>query len=302
MSLLWRLGSLLGLLAVGVGARQVGLLDERRTRWLTALAFYVALPALVFGATYDQRAGTLVSPALVVGVTAVFATMAGVAWAVHRRHPTRARRSVAIVQSYHSNLGFLGVPLVAATLGEAATAVASVVLGISLLLQVPLTVVALVGINEADASVRVELAALARNPVLLALAAGLAAAAVDLAVPAAVDGALGVLGALALPVALLGVGASLRVDLADLDAGATGSVVALKVGLMPAVAWAVFSVLAVSRAAFAATVLLFGMPSAVSTYVYASELGGDARFASVNVFTTTVASLVTIAVILQVVG
>lgn len=40
------------------------------------------------------------------------------------------KRSVAIVQSYHGNMGFLGLPLVAATMGGEAAAVASVMLGV----------------------------------------------------------------------------------------------------------------------------------------------------------------------------
>jgi predicted permease len=302
MEVLWRLGYLLAFLTIGLGGRQVGLLNERRTEWLTAIAFYVALPALVFGATYDQDLGDLLSPALVVGVVVIILGTAAIAWVVHRRHGGRDRWSVAVVQSYHSNLGFLGVPLVELTLGGAATAAASVVLGVSLLVHVPLTIVVLATVNDAEASIRGEMSGLAKNPVLVSLALGLLSAAAGLSLPAAVGTGLAQIGDLALPLALLGVGASLQVDLDELDARATGRVVAMKVAVMPAVAWTVFSVLSVSKAAFAAVVLLFGMPSAVSTYVYASELGGDERFASVNVFVTTLASLATVVLILQVVG
>jgi len=302
MELLWRLGYLLGLLAVGVGARQVGVLTERRTEWLTGLAFYVALPMLIFSATYDEDLGSLVSPALVLGVFLVITLTAAAAVVVTTRQTSRARRSVAIVQSYHANLGFLGVPLVAMTLGETATAAASVVLGISLLFHVPLTIILLVTLNDAEASFASELGELARNPVLLSLAAGLAGAAIDLSIPASLATGLSWGGSLALPLAVLGVGASLQLNLAEFDPAATGAVVAMKVGVMPLVAWTVFSTLTVSATAFAAAVLMFGMPTAVSTYVYTSELGGDAEFASVNVFASTVASLGSIVVILQVVG
>ena len=302
MEVLRRLGFLLALLAVGYAARRAGLLTERRTEWLTGVAFYVALPALVFGATYDRPLAALLSPALLAGVPLVICGTAVIAWLVARREPSQARRSVAIVQSYHANLGFLGVPLVALTLGEAATAVASVVLGVSLFVHVPLTILTLVAINDADASVRGELAELATNPVLVALVAGLAASAAGLSLPGTVDAGLGILGEFALPLALLGVGASLEVDAGALDPGATGSVVALKVAVMPALAFGVFTLLAASQAAVATAVLMFGMPSAVSTYVYANELGGDARFASVNVFATTVASLLLVAVAIQFLG
>jgi len=297
-----RLGYLLVLLAVGVGARRVGLLNERRTGWLNDLAFYVALPALIFSSTYDQPLADLVSPALVGGALLVFGTMVGLAWVVHSRQPSRSRRSVAVVQSYHSNLGFLGVPLVGATLGDSAVATASVVLGIGVLTQTPLTVGSLIAINDADADLWDELRGIATNPVLIALFAGLTASQVGLSVPGTVDTGLGAVSELALPVAVLCVGASLRLSSEGLDYGLTGSVVAMKVAVMPALAWGVFTALAVEPASVAPAVLMFGMPTAVSTYVYANELGGDAGLASLNVFVTTVASLASVAVIVTVLG
>jgi len=302
MSVAARLGYLLVLLAVGVGARQVGVLNERRTGWLNDLAFYVALPALVFSSTYDQPLEDLVSPALVGGALLVFATMVALAWVVHGRRAAGSRRSVAVVQSYHSNLGFLGLPLVGATLSETAAATASVVLGVGVLTQTPLTVGALIAINDADADVRAELRGVATNPVLLAIVAGLTASQVGLTLPGAVATGLGAVSELALPVAVLCVGSSLRLSSEGLDYGLTGSVVAMKVGVMPLVAWGVFTLLAVDPATVAPAVLMFGMPTAVSTYVYANELGGDAQLASLNVFVTTVASLASVAVIVQVLG
>jgi predicted permease len=45
---------------------------------------------------------------------------------------------------------------------------------------------------------------------------------------------------------------------------------------------------------------MFGSPTAVSTYVYANELGGDERFASIAIFATTLASLATLLVLFRV--
>ncbi|MFC7140443.1 AEC family transporter [Halosimplex aquaticum] len=302
MEVFVRLGYLLALLGVGVAARRAGVLNDRRTGWLNDAAFYVALPALVFSSTYNRALGELVSPALVAGVLVVFATVIGLAWLVHRRRPSRARRSVALVQSYHSNLGFLGLPLVQATLGDAASGTAAVVLGVGILVQTPLTVCSLIAINDADADVATELRGVATNPVLIALAAGLSVSTAGLGVPGAVATGLGWVSTLALPIALLCVGASLQVVDADVDYGLTGSVVAMKIGLMPALAWVVFTLLSVDATAAAAVVVMLGMPSAVSTYVYSTELGGDSQLASLNVFATTLASLATVALILEVMG
>lgn len=302
MDVLGRLLGLLALLLIGTGLRTSGILDESRTQRLNDVAYYVALPALIFVSTYDRAIDELLTPALFLGLLAVVFGTAGLAWVVHRSRPASGRQSVAIVQSYHSNIGYLGLPLVAATFDAQVTAIASVVLGVVSLTQVPLTVLVLTTINGADATVGSELGRLARNPVLVTLLAGLTVGSLGLSLPAVVTGGLDVLGTLALPIALLCVGASLQLDRPDVDVGATGSVVALKIALMPALGWLVFSLLSVDAATFTATIVMLGTPTAVSTYVFANELGGDETFASLNVFLTTLASVASLFVLIRAVG
>ncbi|MFC7237566.1 AEC family transporter [Saliphagus sp. GCM10025317] len=302
MEVLLRLLALLAVVLAGAGLRSAGILDATRTTRLNAATYYVALPALIFVATYDQAIASLLSPALFVGIVAVLATTAALAWAVHRNRDSSARRSVAVVQSYHSNLGYLGIPLVAATFDASVTAIASVILGIATLLQAPLTITILVAFNGAETSARRQLVRLLKNPVLLALVAGMVVGSVGLSVPGPFVTSLDVLATLALPLALVCVGASLEFDLPELDPVATGAVTAMKVAVMPAVAWAIFSALAVDDATFTAAVVMLAMPTAVSTYVFSSELGGDERFASLNVFVTTVASVLTLFVVIALVS
>ncbi|GAB3033005.1 AEC family transporter [Natronobiforma cellulositropha] len=302
MEVVGRLVFLLVLVAVGVGLRASGHLGQTRTARLNAVAYFVALPALIFVSTAGQAVGDLLTPTLLAGLLVVFTTTVALAWVVHRKQANPARRSVAIVQSYHSNLGYLGVPLIAATFDAEVTAIASVILGVVSFVQLPTTILFLSTINGADVSLRHELGRLARNPVLLALVAGLTVGSVGLTVPGPATAGLETVGALALPLALLCVGASLRLELPAADLGATGSVVALNVLSMPVLAWAVFSLLAVDSATFAAAVVMLGTPTAVSTFVFASELGGDEAFASRNVFATTVVSILTLIVIIALVS
>ncbi|AGB31065.1 auxin efflux carrier [Natrinema pellirubrum DSM 15624] len=302
MEVVGRLVALLVVLVGGAGVRAIGVLDDRRTALLNDLAYYVALPALIFVSTFDRSIAALLSPALLGGLLLVVFGTAGVAWVVHWHRDSSARRSVAIVQSYHSNLGYLGLPLVAATFDPTVTAIASVVLGVVSLTQVPLTVVILSSLNAAGATVTGELRRLATNPVLVTLLAGLTIGSLGLGVPSPVAVGLDAVGSLALPVALLCVGASLDIDRSSIDAATTAAVVACKVVVMPALAWLVFSALAVDTATFIASVVMLGTPTAVSTFVFASELGGDPEFASLNVFVTTLSSIATLFVLITLVG
>jgi len=302
MEVVGRLLALLAVLLIGAGLRTTGILDRRRTELLNAFAYYVALPALIFVSTYDRAIGELLSPALVGGLLFVLFTTVGLAALVHRNRDSSGRRSVAIVQSYHSNLGYLGLPLVAATFDASVTAIASVVLGVVTLTQMPLTILVLSTLNGADVSLARELRGLATNPVLMTLVGGLAVGSLGISIPSTAATGLDAVGSLALPVALLCVGASLKVDPSDIDLEATAAVVALKIGLMPVLAWLVFSTLAVDAATFSASVVMFGTPTAVSTFVFANELGGDREFASLNVFVTTLLSIASLFVLITLVG
>ena len=297
-----RLLALLILLVVGTGLRVTNVLNKSRAAQLNTLTYYIALPALIFGSTYQRSITTLLSPTLFEGLVLVLIATVALAWIIHRNHTPNQRRSVALVQSYHSNLGYLGLPLVAATFNPRVTAIASVILGVVSLIQVPLTLLVLTMMSNTDTQLTRELRRLATNPVLISLVIGLTVGSAELAIPSAVVAGLDALGTLALPLALLCVGSSLEVDLSAVDLSTTGWVVALKNGCMPALAWGIFSLLAVNSATFTASVVMLGTPTAVSTFVYANELGGDERFASLNVFVTTVISIVTLFLIIQLVN
>ncbi|GAA0674046.1 AEC family transporter [Natronoarchaeum mannanilyticum] len=299
MSLVSNLLYMLVLLGVGIAGRSLGVLTPSRRELLNALAFYVALPALIFSSMYAQQLDEVLTPALLAGLWSVLVVMVAAGWIVHRSARSNRERSVAIVQSYHGNLGFFGLPIVAATFGDVTTAKASILLGMGALTQVPLTILILVVLNDREASFVDELQQFAKNPVILSLAAGLAVALTGVPVPDIATTGLDVLSQFALPIAVICVGGALSLESADVDLPTVGSVVALKVFLMPAVALAAFSLLSSSPSTVRAGVVMLAMPSAVSTYVYATEYGGDERLASVDVFATTVVSLATIFVLLR---
>lgn len=301
MDVLTRLVVMIGLLAVGVGLRTVGVLDATRVRWLNSVAFYVVLPALVFDSTHAEPLGEIVTLRLLAGVVVLVVVMAGLAWTVHRRIDAKPARAAATVQSYHTNLGYIGLPVVATALGGRAAAVGSVILGIGALVQIPLTVTLLVGITGTATNVRDEVRRLGTNPVLIALLVGLAVSQAPVAVTGASADGIALIAEAALPVALLCVGGSIELESIDFDRSIVGAVLALKLLVMPAVTWLVFTGLGTDPWALRTAVVMFGAPAAVSTFVYVTEMGGDRRLASVNVFLTTVASAVTLSALIAIV-
>lgn len=300
MSLASNLAYMLILLGAGAAGRHTGVLTGLRVERLSQFAFYIALPAMVFASTAERTLEDVLSARLVGGALAVLALSAAAAWVVHRSETPTARRSVAVVQSYHGNLGFLGLPIVATTYGGLAAAKASLLLGALALVQIPLTITILVALNGRDTDLVSEVSGALVNPPIAALLLGLSVAAARVTVPPVTEVPLSVLGSLALPAALLSVGASLVVERGDVPPWTVGRVVALKVLLMPVLALAVFALLGADPSTRAAGVTMLAMPCAVSTFVYASELGGDTALASVDVLVTTVVSFGVVFMLTQV--
>lgn len=299
LELLLLLLAMLVVLAIGRGARAVGVFPPSRRERVNAFAYYVALPALVFASTYDQPIGEVLTARLLGGIAVVIGTTAALSWLVHRTVPTAATRSVATSQSYHSNLGYLGLPVVAMTFGSVTTARASIVLGIGSLLQLLLTVTVLSTMNGSDVPLRRELAGVATNPIILTVALGLSASAIGLSLPSAPAAGIDLLGDAALPLALLVVGGALTLEASSIDYGTVGVVVATKLLVMPAIALLVFVLAGAEVETVRAGVVMFAMPTAVSTFVFASELGGDRDLASVNVVATTVGSVASLLVVVR---
>jgi len=301
VSLLYSLLAMLVLLAAGIAARRMGILAPTRRERLNAFAYYVALPALILSSTYDQPLSDVLSPELFAGVTGTLLAVAGIAYVLHSRDADPAARSVATVQSYHSNLGYLGVPVVATTFGSLATAKAALILGIAALVQIALTVTILTTMNDSEASMASELGSVVANPAILSVLVGLGASVAGVGIPARADTGLDYLGQLALPIALLCVGAALVLEAEAIPFRTVGSVVLVKLVVMPVVALGAFLLVGASDSTIQAGVVMMAMPSAVSTYVFASELGGDRHLASINVFATTVFSVGTLLLVVQVV-
>jgi hypothetical protein len=142
----------------------------------------------------------------------------------------------------------------------------------------------------------------AGNPVSLAAVTGIGWAAAGLPLPLVLLRSLDILSGLALPMALLIIGASLGFSLLS------GRVVLLllnctaKLVLLPAVGLCLFRLFGLETAVYLPGLILLAAPTATLTYIMANEMGGDADFAVAVISAGTMASALTIAAWLTTVG
>jgi predicted permease len=134
---------------------------------------------------------------------------------------------------------------------------------------------------------------LARNPLILATLAGLAFNLLGLRLPELATTTLGRIGAAALPIGLMAVGAGLTFGGLRAAPALAAALLAIRHAVLPLAALALVITLALPPAQQAVVVAFAALPTASSAYVLAARMGGHGGF---------VAGLVTLSTLIGMVG
>ncbi|NMG43915.1 AEC family transporter [Aromatoleum toluvorans] len=135
---------------------------------------------------------------------------------------------------------------------------------------------------------------LSRNPLVLATLAGLLFNLTGLDLPGPVTSFLKRLGDAAVALGLLAVGAALRWEMVGGRWSGSAWIVAVKLLLLPALAWQIGRALGVEGIAFDTLVLFAALPSASSAYILAMRMGGDGAGVAWLISATTLLAVPTL--------
>lgn len=282
-----------GLIALGLMVRRLDILDDQMGESLSKFVFTLAIPALLFS-TLSRSDMPAIQPwgywgAYFAGVAAVWL----VADLASRRlmDDSRAGAVVAGFAAGQANLVLIGIPLILSAYGEAAATPLFLLIGI----HFPITMtVATLMLEGRDASFLNLFKKLARHPLILAIVAGGIARISGLALPEPVWTMLEMLGAAAVPGALIATGVALHRY--GLHAGwkMPGLIVVLKLIVHPAIVYViVFHVITLPPLWAATAVLLAACPTGINAYLLAQNYREGVALASSSVFLTTLFALAT---------
>ncbi|ACZ30045.1 Auxin Efflux Carrier [Xylanimonas cellulosilytica DSM 15894] len=279
----------------GVGAQEA----------LNRIAFFVAIPALLFTIISEADLGTLLSaPLLVQASAAVLAAGAFLVVSAVRLRLTASEATVGAVASGYVNANNIGLPVAAYVLGDA-TVVVPVIL-LQLLILAPITLTLLDAQTSGQVSWRFVLMQPLRNPIILASVAGALVSGFGGTVPAVVREPLVILGGAAIPMMLMAFGMSLHGSRplhrdSSRAAAATSSVV--KAVVMPVLAFVLARyAFRLDDAAVLTSVLLAGLPTAQNVYNYAARYRRGEILARDTILVTTLSSPATLLVAAALLG
>lgn len=286
------------IIALGFGAGRVGFFGDEATVYLTKFVFYFALSAMLFRFAANLSFDALWQPdfllAYLVGTGVAYVFFTVVAFIRGSKVEQAAFEAQAAVIG---NVGFLGIPMMALLLGEAAVVPVMMVLAVDLLVFGSLIVLIVTAARSGVVSLsifRILIVGLLKNPMLVSIGAGLAWSALQWPIPGPMNDALEILGNAATPGALFAIGASLAGRSAD--------------GLGTA-AWLAFGKLVVHPAVVAITVLMFftvdpyaagvmiacaALPTAGNVYILAQHYGVAPARVSATILISTVISILTL--------
>lgn len=196
--------------------------------------------------------------------------------------------------SFRGNFGFVGLALCGSIFGSAGIALAALYLAFLIPLYNLLSVIALSG---ADAGNKLSFGKFIKkivlNPLVIAIAIGSALALLNINIPDILLKPADYIASISLPVALLGVGATLQFKNRDYSMRDTLLACVFKLIAMPLIGTFVALSFSVQGVQLGVMFILFSVPTAVVTFPLAKSMGANGKLASAIVVFTCIASLLT---------
>jgi malonate transporter and related proteins len=285
------------LILLGVAMRRWFGLREDFWPQMDRLIYYVFFPALLFNTLahfeINLRAAT---PMLIV---ATLFMCAGIVLGYVAKYLFDAPAKVysATFQSSFRFNSYVGLAIAGGLHGHEGLAAIGLLMGF----MVPLANVASV-LMLARHSESHWLKEILLNPLIIATAGGIAFSLADIPLPTMFNTTLGLLSEASLPLGLVAVGAGLRLQGLHSHPGTLWYGVAVKLLVLPAVAWGLASAFGLSGVYFHIAVLLAALPVSTVAYVLAKRMGGDGDTIAAQVMLSTLLSALTLPLWLLLMG
>jgi malonate transporter and related proteins len=292
---------------VGFGLRRFNVIGEAQWAGLDQLCYFVLFPAIIFkeiaaadfsGVPVLQMAG-----AMVLAVSVMIGLLAALSRPLMAGLGMNGPQFTSLVQGaarWHTFIAFAIIPL---QFGPAALSLGAVsAAAMTPLLNILCVIVMARFAAEAKLSARALLLSIIRNPFVFSSLGGVAWQMSGLELPGMALQVLDMIGRGALGLALLTVGAGLRLGDAISNWPPVAAAVVLKLLAMPLIMAGMLMLMGVEGQAFAVAMLCAAVPTGSGAYVLARQMGGDAPMVANMLTLQVIAAAVTIPLVLYLSG
>lgn len=287
------------MMMLGYFLRRIGLVTQKFADAANTFVFKICLPLVLFDDLYQMDIAAAWDGGFVAFCAAATLGSIALCWLVSRAFGKQPWRGEFIQASYRSGAAFLGIAFLLSIYGEAGAAPLMVIGAVPIYNVSAVVILELMRPGKVDRGVSAELIrstirGIVTNPLILGIVAGVAWSLLRIPMPQVLGTAVADVGGIATPLGLIALGASFSFRRAF--AVGTPSIVASAIKLVGLEL--VFLPMALAAGytgqKLVAVMMMLGLPSTVSGYVMARNMGYEGAVNSSVVMLTTLLSSVTI--------
>ena len=287
---------------LGFSLKKTGLVQDSFMYDLNRLIYYIALPSLLFHkiATADFFASFNPRLLVVMGIATLSCCVFSYLYAVIRGYEPQIKGAFC-QGSFRGNLAYVGLAIVYQAYGEVGFAIGGILLGFLVPLLNFLSILTLIlsqGKQLRNLGAIFFIKQILNNPLIIASLAGLLWSFLGWPIHTIIDRALSIVTGMALPLALISIGASFSFKKVRGDLGMALLATVNKIILMPLGTAVLLWFAGVRGQEFAVGVLFAGTPVAAAAYIMAQQLRSDAELSGAIIALSTLCSLATYTIIL----
>ena len=287
------------MMMLGYFLRRIGLVTQKFADAANTFVFKICLPLVLFDDLYQMDIAAAWDGGFVAFCAAATLGSIALCWLVSRAFGKQPWRGEFIQASYRSGAAFLGIAFLLSIYGGAGAAPLMVIGAVPIYNVSAVVILELMRPGKVDRGVSPELIrstirGIVTNPIILGIVAGVAWSLLCIPMPQVLGTAVADIGGIATPLGLIALGASFSFRRAF--AVGTPSIVASAIKL--AGLELVFLPMALAAGytgqKLVAVMMMLGLPSTVSGYVMARNMGYEGAVNSSVVMLTTLLSSATI--------
>lgn len=291
---------------IGYLGRKKGFIKTEIKNFLSKLVYYFAMPCLIIRSILSYDITTTFKIDLVIHNILVTSILCVITFFAAFLIKDSRKRGSFNMSCFRSNQGYMGLPLINGFYGSQAMSKTAVINGVDSPIVVLLSVLTLEFYRkkrergEAELKIIRKLLPFFTNPLVLAAFGSLILSYfnVSLLKINILDEFLKIAGYMAMPLALISIGASLRISRIKEYIKLVLFASSVKLLLMPLIGFILaYYVFGFTGENLGLSVILTATPTSVSSYIMASELDADEEFMANSIGFSTFASVLTISLI-----
>ncbi len=284
------------IVALGYFLKKIGIINENFVSVSSKIVFTISLPALIFLEISSIHLEEILNIGLIAFVYAGTLVTFGVVWFISGSVSKNGKDKASFIQgSFRGNFAIIGLAIIVNYYGIDNLGKASLVLAFTIPLYNVLSVIALtLPLKDKEHHYSKTLLEIVKNPLILAVITAMPFSYFNITIPNVIRTTGDYLAAMALPLALVGIGGFMNFGEIKNESSLTIISTILKLVVFPLVMTFAAYLLGFTGIDLGIIFILFACPTAIASFIMAEAMGANSRLAANILLLTTLASVITI--------